>query len=372
MGNLLELSYENVRPLYGLCEDPLDVRDYLSRYVENIGKLQAEEKYPEYFEAPIGCQMELTHRCNQRCLTCYNRSGEHVPADEVSPEEWKGIARQLVELGVFQVVISGGEPTLLGDDLFDIMDILHDSGVFFVFISNGMRIDDAFADRIAKYNFNWFQISMDGVNPEINDYVRGVKGAWQKAVWAAEAIRERGLPLSIAHTVTKRSISTYPAMVEFAYELGAVRFISGIYLYSGRAILNKAELYLTPEEHGFYNSVFKEMYRKFTLGRLMHVVNCLDEAVSFRLQTITPTDVILLRPNGDVKIDCALPFKIGNFRQASLKDIWTNHGKRAYKSKQLRDYVSKVKSGDDLYCLNPRPYVDADVLLDTTTQEAYS
>ncbi|MBQ8693851.1 MAG: radical SAM protein, partial [Synergistaceae bacterium] len=141
---------------------------------ENLKNLIANNLYPEKFLMPLTLQFELTTHCNVHCRHCYNKSGEDNKfQDAMTPENWKNFARYLVERGgIFQCIISGGEPLLLGEDLFEIMDILHDDGTSFLVISNGLLMTPDKAKRFKKYRYKWFQISIDGVNAARHDESR--------------------------------------------------------------------------------------------------------------------------------------------------------------------------------------------------------
>jgi MoaA/NifB/PqqE/SkfB family radical SAM enzyme len=81
----------------------------------------------------------------------------------------------LRELGVIEVVLSGGNP-LLRDDIGEIIEYASRFFITTVYDNGSMaveKIDDLHdADLVA--------ISIDSLNPEKNDYVKGVKGAWHK------------------------------------------------------------------------------------------------------------------------------------------------------------------------------------------------
>lgn len=120
----------------------------------------------------------ILSRCNLKCKHCYNRSGDSDRKTLMTPEKWIDLANQIVrDGGIFQCIISGGEPLLLSDKLFEIMDILHDDGTSFVVITNGLLLDREKVKRFLKYRFFWFQISIDGLTPEIHDEFRGVSGS---------------------------------------------------------------------------------------------------------------------------------------------------------------------------------------------------
>lgn len=100
-------------------------------------EVQNELKHAGYYERnhsfPLASlQFELTSHCNMACKHCYNNSGVSNCPDKMTAEKWIAFAEYLVlKGGVFECLISGGEPLLLGDKLFRIMDILHENGTIF-------------------------------------------------------------------------------------------------------------------------------------------------------------------------------------------------------------------------------------------------
>lgn len=73
---------------------------------------------------------ELTSNCNMRCVHCYNNSGvNNLLQDAMTPQKWIDFAQYLVNRGgVYETILSGGEPFLLGDVVIKIMDILNEIG----------------------------------------------------------------------------------------------------------------------------------------------------------------------------------------------------------------------------------------------------
>ena len=102
-----------------------DKRD-LEKNKLNWEQLVALGLCPSELYFPLTLQFELTQNCNLKCKHCYNASGVKKYEDKMTPENWKTFARYIVDNGgVFQCILSGGEPLLLKEDIFDIMDILN-------------------------------------------------------------------------------------------------------------------------------------------------------------------------------------------------------------------------------------------------------
>ena len=207
----------------------------------NVKKMQSIGLYPKKFDMPILLQFELTHKCNVFCKHCYNNSGTHnTYKDAMTPEKWKQFCHYIVEKGgIFECIISGGEPLLLGNDLFDIMDILHEDGTYFLLITNGFLLTEEKVKKLAKYHYKWIQVSIDGATAEYHDAFRQKNGSWNRAVNGAFMVSSAGIPLTIAHSVSAQNLNDVDAMCDLAYELGASNIILGEISLSGRTYDNQ-------------------------------------------------------------------------------------------------------------------------------------
>ena len=308
----------------------------------NIAAAQAAGAYPESFSYPVTLQFELTGACNLKCKHCYNRSGDpdRVQQTKMSPAKWKELAKQIVsDGGIFQCIISGGEPLLLGDDLFDIMDILHDDGTSFVVITNGMLLDKEKAKKFAKYRYFWFQISIDGSTAELHDSFRGVEKSWENAVNGAMEITARGIPLAIAHSVTPRTLPYLDDMAELAYAVGAGSIMIGEILPSGRAFYSD-DILLTRKQRNYMYEKIGELSRKYAnklkIERSMNINSSMDRYLSH------PNSGAIVRPNGDLRLDCMAPFVIGNALEDSIKSIWLKKGWDAWHDPKVLEFISSI------------------------------
>jgi MoaA/NifB/PqqE/SkfB family radical SAM enzyme len=324
-----------------------------------LEQLQSKNIFPKELDSPLGCQLELTHRCNLRCKQCYNQSGCSKP--DISFDKWMDVAKQLVDMNIFECVISGGEPLLLGDKLYKLMDVLDDSGIRFILVTNGLLMDERNVKRLSKYDYYWIQVSIDGSRPEIHDKIRGVKGSWKKAVNAAKMISQAGLPLVISHVIQRDNIDYLDEMLRTSYLLGAKRIITGKFTFSGRAILNRKEIDIDYSKIKDVYQLLKTRRNEYE-GR-MNIMTSTDPTFYLRYRILEPSSVLLIRPNGDVKIDCILPFKIGNVLDEEISSIWDRIGKSAWKNNEIIEYIKSIKEERDMISKHPRPYVDDDVLI---------
>lgn len=286
-------------------------------------KLIADGCYPENFRFPLSMQFEVTSKCNLRCKHCYNRSGENKTPDAMTAEAWIAFAKKLVAKGgILEATISGGEPLLLGEKLFEFMDVLHDDGTVFNFISNGYLFDKKILERLQKYRFYWVQISLDGYNSKLHDEFRGVKGSWERAANAAYRIALSGIPLRIASTVTPRDLSHLEEYVHMAINLGASYLMIGEVMPSGRAFDNEKFLMSREQLNQFYTTM-NELRRRYK-NHLSITVSS-SPHVQLKYSSSEKLNVAIVRPNGDVRLDCTCPFVIGNVLRDDVEEIWKKY-----------------------------------------------
>src|ERR1044071_8613079 len=67
---------------------------------------------------PLGVQLDVTYRCNERCVHCYLDHDDH---GEMSLAEIRDLLNQLADAGVFYLSLSGGE-VFMRRDFFDILE----------------------------------------------------------------------------------------------------------------------------------------------------------------------------------------------------------------------------------------------------------
>ena len=84
-----------------------------------------EEVGNNYVKSPFSVQLELTESCNHRCNYCYNfwNYGSHNKSVPPLQEfDFRKIIDKLIKAGVFQVILTGGEPFLRKELVFGLVD----------------------------------------------------------------------------------------------------------------------------------------------------------------------------------------------------------------------------------------------------------
>ena len=170
-------------------------------------------------DAPICLTWELTYACNLACIHCLSSSGRRDPR-ELTTAECFGVIDELQAMQVFYVNIGGGEPTVRRD-FWEILDYAtaHDVGV--KFSTNGSRITEQAAARVAANDYLDVQISLDGASAAVNDAIRG-PGSFDTAIRALERLAEADAPsFKISVVITRENMDQLDDFEALADHFGA-------------------------------------------------------------------------------------------------------------------------------------------------------
>ena len=307
-----------------------------SLVIKNKARLMEDGLYPSKYKLPISMQFELTSRCNLFCKHCYNRSGVNKNIDKVTPDIWVSFCKELVSYGgIYQATISGGEPLLLGNKLWDIMDILHEDGTNFNLITNGYLFTKKVLEHFLKYRFYWVQVSIDNITSEKHDSFRGVNGSWEKAIRAAYMIALSGIPLRVASTITPSDLENLEDYVKMCINLGATYFIIGEVIPSGRAIDN-SEIFLSKTDRDYFYKEMDILTKKYK-NQLSILVSG-SQRVQLEYASHGAIDGAIVRPDGNIRLDCGCPFVIGNILKDDIADIWSKKSD-CWQHPKVKEYI---------------------------------
>lgn len=302
-------------------------------------------------------QLELTSHCNARCKHCYNNSGINNIVDDMTPEKWIDFAKYIVQNGgVFECLISGGEPLLLGTQLFEIMDIFHNDGTCFLFQTNGYLLTEEISKKLQKYKYHWIQISIDGITEEYHDSFRQRKGSWKNAIDGAKMISQKGLPLKIAHCITPYNLHEIDQMCNLAHSIGASAITIGELCLSGRVSQN-LNLLLSNSQREFLYEKINENRVKYK--NIMKVKS--SNSIKFGLERHKrkPYASLLIRPNGDIRIDGMAPFVIGNILKDDFTNILKSKLNTCWNNQKVEQFISGFNKDDRNY--SKINFVDQDI-----------
>jgi len=185
----MPLIPEDVRQLLPMAE-----KNGLITRCERGDAIRPEQEYRLYPARYIRtAHWSITGHCNYRCKHCY-MSAPDAKFGELSHEQIMSIVQQLIDCGVMEVSLTGGEP-LVRKDFMEIVDALLAGGITITTIySNGKLVTDHLLDELDRRGIHpEFNMSYDGVDGW-HDWLRGIPNAGKIVEDAFLRCKAKGFP----------------------------------------------------------------------------------------------------------------------------------------------------------------------------------
>lgn len=177
--------------------------------------------------------LHLTNKCDNHCVFCSFDSGK-PKQNELSTAEIFDIIDQAQEMGVEDIHLTGGEPTLR-DDLFDILEYAqrHYKGQMRM-ISNGNNLTYEYLTHLKECGITSLMLSLDG-DAETHDRLRRHSGSYNHVIKAASTALELGFTVRFSLVANMLNLHTVKGEIVKAADMGVQYF--SIFLMSpvGRA-----------------------------------------------------------------------------------------------------------------------------------------
>jgi MoaA/NifB/PqqE/SkfB family radical SAM enzyme len=153
-------------------------------------------------DGPSHAQIGLTNACPQRCTYCYNKGRAGRVMDTATI---KRVIKELKELGVFWLGLTGGEP-LLNKDLLEIVESAAEDCAVKLF-TTGSTLTPQLASDLKKAGLFSVSVSLDDWREEEHDRARGTPGAFREALRAIEVFKKTdGLHVGVSAVLSREMI----------------------------------------------------------------------------------------------------------------------------------------------------------------------
>lgn len=139
--------------------------------------------------------IEMTDRCNERCIHCYAGSTPEC-SERLDLLEIETVLKELRSLGNPAVQFTGGDP-LIHPDIVDAIAAARDLGYKTLEIyTNGLALSDAMLKRLLSYTPN-FAFSIYSHDATIHDHITQVPGSHSRTLAAIHRVQNAGLAVRI-------------------------------------------------------------------------------------------------------------------------------------------------------------------------------
>jgi len=195
--------------------DPLSNADYLRQ----LNRKAADQRIP------LTGSIELTHRCNLRCVHCYlgaRGTGRGCQDREINTAQVLSILDQATEAGCLNLLITGGEP-LVRRDFAAIYRHAKRNGLLVTVFTNGTLIADDIVDLFVDLPPQQVEISLYGATAETYERITGVPGSFQRCLDGIRRLLDARLHVGLKTILMTLNRQEFSAIQEMAESMG-VRF----------------------------------------------------------------------------------------------------------------------------------------------------
>ncbi|MFX0042854.1 MAG: radical SAM protein [Candidatus Hodarchaeota archaeon] len=268
---------------------------------------------------------EITLRCNSKCIHCGSRAGQSR-SDELNTEEALKLIKQIRACGYKGIALMGGEP-LIREDWYKLANEVKSNNLELSIVTNGLNLKKHI-EKLKKLDVDCVCLSLDGGNSKTHDYLRGIKGAFQKTIEGINLLKKYRLPISVITTVSKVNFKELNILKKILLDQNIAWQIQ-IAIPIGRFPRD-----LVISEKQFYTlALFIAInVKKYSYKRLPVIgAHCMGYFSRFIPNLgLTPwigcqagISVLGIQSNGNIKGCLTLPDKFirGNIREKSLKEI---------------------------------------------------
>ncbi len=175
---------------------------------------------------PLQVSIEVTRRCPLECLHCYNNlpmGDMEAKRRELTKEEHFRVLDELVEMGCFWLLYTGGE-IFARKDFLEIYTYAKKKGFLITLFTNGTIINEQIADYLAEWPPFAIEITLYGRTRETYEALTAVPGSYDRCLRGIKLLKERGLPLKLKTVATSINKHEVFAMKQFAEEELGVDF----------------------------------------------------------------------------------------------------------------------------------------------------
>ena len=259
---------------------------------------------------------ELTYRCNLKCVHCYNP--KNISYIEIPFEKIKEIIDDAYDIGVFKIILSGGESTTY-TRFIELVKYIRYKKMSVEIFTNGqlLAVDDALYNELVSIYPHQICLSLYSTKKEKHENVTGIPGSYKKTYELIKKLRSDNVTVQIKNFLLNFTCDDCINVKNFADSIGAndIADLSLIPTIEGDKKTfeyvvddnNLFELYVNPESPLYIG----ENPKFFDIEENKDTSPCLGGYTG-----------LCVSPTLDVNICVSMPKPLANLNNISLKDLW--------------------------------------------------
>lgn len=285
--------------------------------------------------------IEITSKCNERCVHCY------IPHDcKVSYMEtdlFYNVLQQCCDMNLLHINLSGGEP-MLHKNFVDFLKKCRELNFSINILSNLTLLTNEILDEVKLNPLISIQTSLYSMTPDIHDAITQSPGSFEKTMDSINKLISNNIPMQISCPVMKQNKNSFEEVIKWAKKqnIYAGEDFGIIASYNNNTYNLNCRLTID-EIHGLLKKKVK--YDTNYIDKLKADALIKQNATDEDFVCSVCSSSICIADNGNV-YPCAgwQGFVVGNVKETTLIDIWL-------KSKKIQ-YLRNIKKKDFPICKN--------------------
>ncbi len=160
-------------------------------------------------------QIELTNRCNERCIHCYIPHEQKT--ETLATRLAEKVLGELAEMGTLGVTFSGGEP-FMHKDIEHILALARKLDFCITILSNLTLTTPRHISLLREINPSMIQTSLYSMNPDEHDHITKKAGSHARTLSALKSLIAAEIPVQISCPVMRTNTHSYRSVLEWARE----------------------------------------------------------------------------------------------------------------------------------------------------------
>lgn len=171
--------------------------------------------------------LAINYYCNFNCSHCSAKHLSNAKRQNMTPEQYRLVAKKLKQAGVVLVHLTGGEP-LLNRQLNEIVKAINPANFIISIQTNAFLATEEKINNLKDIGIDMFCVSIDSGDGQEHDSFRRQPGSFVKTVAAIKLAQKYGMKTTISTCVSHENIDSegLKKIIKLATELNCLCFFN--------------------------------------------------------------------------------------------------------------------------------------------------